>query len=1030
MFKPNSPAKPMSAFMFLCMIALCLTAFVGIPPTIAFGRLQAAVQVKNHTDEVLRAADTLMSSMTKTDTARKIESSESINLQLAHLRELTWLPNATVQIDTVTRLIADKYAEMSKNADVSAQRINDFSGPIMDSIRIELAKYIEIEDEALLKATKSFDINLQYLFSTIILATALTFIFGLLTAFFFARLLWQRKKNIGHVKTEQTLVTQESLNERLRDANNVLRESEERLEVTLNSIGDAVIVTDFNACVARLNPIAEELTGWKLEEALGKPVQDIFVIINQETRKKALIPVMTTLEHGVVQGLANHTILIARNGTERSISDSCAPIRDRDNKVIGAILVFRDVTLTYETEQTLHDTATQIKTILNTVADGIITFRADDGLITNSNPAIENLFGYTNEELIGGKFTSLIPELDTDRDEGSLEYYRACEKDRTSGLVREVLGKTKNGRLVPLEITVSEMQLGRQKFFTAILRDISVRRLAEGEMLRANALQNAIFESANFSSIATDSKGVIQIFNVGAEKMLGYTANEVLNKITPANISDPEEIIERAKALSAELNTEITPGFEALVFKASRGIEDIYELTYIRKDGSRFPAVVSVTALRDANEKIIGYLLIGTDNTARKIVEEERENLYHILQEKNDELQIARIIADKANNAKTDFLSSMSHELRTPLSAVLGFAQLIESGTPPPTPSQKKSIEQILKAGWYLLELINEILDLALIDSGKLALSLEPVSLGEVLQECQTMIGLQAKKRSITMSFIELRTKYFVRADRTRLKQILINLLSNAIKYNRENGTVTVDFSLTEPNSIRISVRDTGAGLAPEQIAQLFEPFNRLGQEAIAEEGTGIGLVVSKRLIEMMGGIIGVDSVVNEGSAFWIEMSLIDDTQPDIHMEEIAATFPKSIKNANKNLTLLYVEDNPANLMLVEDLIARRNDIKMISATNGIRGVEIAKATLPDLILMDINLPGMNGIDALKVLRLNPTTAHIPIIALSANAIPRDIERGMEAGFFKYLTKPILIKEFMSALDLAIKGIEEKNAGK
>jgi len=372
----------------------------------------------------------------------------------------------------------------------------------------------------------------------------------------------------------------------------------------------------------------------------------------------------------------------------------------------------------------------------------------------------------------------------------------------------------------------------------------------------------------------------------------------------------------------------------------------------------------------------------------------------------------------------------MSHELRTPLSAVLGFAQLIESGTPPPTPSQKKSIEQILKAGWYLLELINEILDLALIDSGKLALSLEPVSLGEVLQECQTMIGLQAKKRSITMSFIELRTKYFVRADRTRLKQILINLLSNAIKYNRENGTVTVDFSLTEPNSIRISVRDTGAGLAPEQIAQLFEPFNRLGQEAIAEEGTGIGLVVSKRLIEMMGGIIGVDSVVNEGSAFWIEMSLIDDTQPDIHMEEIAATFPKSIKNANKNLTLLYVEDNPANLMLVEDLIARRNDIKMISATNGIRGVEIAKATLPDLILMDINLPGMNGIDALKVLRLNPTTAHIPIIALSANAIPRDIERGMEAGFFKYLTKPILIKEFMSALDLAIKGIEEKNAGK
>ncbi len=282
-------------------------------------------------------------------------------------------------------------------------------------------------------------------------------------------------------------------------------------------------------------------------------------------------------------------------------------------------------------------------------------------------------------------------------------------------------------------ILLNARQIFRKKIGSHIIllamEDNTARTLAEEALLKAGALQSAIFNSANFSSIATDAKGVIQIFNVGAEKMLGYTAAEVMNKITPADISDPQEVIARAAALSLELETPITPGFEALVFKASRGIEDIYELTYIRKDGSRFPAVVSVTALRDEQDAIIGYLLIGTDNTARMQIEAERVRLEQVLQDKNVELERATHLAEKANQAKSDFLSSMSHELRTPLSAILGFAQLIESGSPEPTPNQKRSIDQILKAGWYLLELINEILDLALIESGKLSMSLEPVSL-------------------------------------------------------------------------------------------------------------------------------------------------------------------------------------------------------------------------------------------------------------------------------------------------------------
>ena len=522
-------------------------------------------------------------------------------------------------------------------------------------------------------------------------------------------------------------------------------------------------------------------------------------------------------------------------------------------------------------------------------------------------------------------------------------------------------------------------------------------------LLKTGALQNAILTSANFSIIATDEKGIIQLFNVGAERMLGYQAAEVVNKINPSDIHDPREVLARAQALSVELGTPITPGFEALAFKASRGIEDVYELTYICKDGSRFPAIVSITALRDDYGELIGYLLIGTDNSVRHQVELD--------------LHKAIAVADKANLAKSDFLSSMSHELRTPLSAILGFAQLMESGSPSPTVPQKRSIEQILKAGWYLLDLINEILDLALIESGKLSLSMEPMSLADVMHECQIMAEPQAKKRGIRMTFPKFEGPCFVKADRTRVKQILVNLLSNGIKYNSAGGTVVVECLANTPQRIRVSVKDAGAGLTPEQITQLFQPFNRLGQTANAEEGTGIGLVVCKRLVELMGGEIGVESTVGTGSVFWIELILTAEPPSATVAAALAAAPAQAAANSR---TLLYVEDYPANLLLVETLIKRRPDIRLLSATDGKRGIEIALAALPDVILTDINLPGISGIQALEILAANPATAHIPVVALSANAMPRDIEKGLAAGFFRYLTKPVKVKEFLATLDVTL----------
>ncbi|MDO8772551.1 MAG: ATP-binding protein, partial [Burkholderiaceae bacterium] len=378
--------------------------------------------------------------------------------------------------------------------------------------------------------------------------------------------------------------------------------------------------------------------------------------------------------------------------------------------------------------------------------------------------------------------------------------------------------------------------------------------------------------------------------------------------------------------------------------------------------------------------------------------------------------------------AKSDFLSSMSHELRSPLNAILGFAQLMESGSP--SPSQRASIEQILQAGWYLLELINEILDLALIESGKLSLSLEPISLPEVLLDCQAMIEPQAQKSGIHISFPQFDRPCFVSADRTRMKQVLVNLLSNAIKYNRVGGTIDVRCSADTPERLRISVQDTGEGLSPDKLAQLFQPFNRLGQESSTEEGTGIGLVVSKRLVELMGGEIGVQSTVGVGSVFWIELDLADASQPGADAdEEPLALLQARVQPGAVLRTLLYVEDNRANMQLVEQLIARRPDMRLLSAGDALRGIALARSQQPQVILMDINLPGISGLQALAILRDDPATRHIPVLAISANAMPRDIEKGLAAGFFRYLTKPIRINEFMEALDMGLELDETMSSG-
>jgi len=660
-----------------------------------------------------------------------------------------------------------------------------------------------------------------------------------------------------------------------------------------------------------------------------------------------------------------------------------------------------------------------------------------------------------------------------------------------------------------------------------------VRR--EAALLKTGALQDAIFNSANFSSIATDEKGVIQLFNVGAERMLGYTAAEVLDKITPADISDPQELIARAKALSLELGTPITPGFEALVFKASRGIEDIYELTYFRKDGSRFPAVVSVTALRDAQDTIIGYLLIGTDNTARKMVEAEQMKLDQrlrdqqfytrsliesnidalmttdpsgiitdvnkqmealtgctrdeligapfkshftdperaeagiklVLREKKvtdyeltacardgkqtvvsynattfydrdrtlqgvfaaardvterkrveAELQQAKAMAETASQTKSDFLASMSHEIRTPMNAIIGIADLLAKT--PLSPEQDKYVQIFRRAGDNLLHLVNDILDLSKVEASQLELERTGFSLNDLLEKVTEMVAGRADEKGLVLLCeIAPETPTDLVGDPTRLRQVLLNLLGNAIKFT-ESGEValrvTPDADSSVPGALRFTISDTGIGIPGEKLGQVFEPFTQADSSTTRRfGGSGLGLTISKRLVELMGGRIWVESEVGEGSVFSFAVPFEIWAATNRPTAAPAGTGPEAPLPA---LHILLAEDSPDNCTITMAYL-EDTPYRVDIAETGAIACEKFIAGHYDLVLMDRQMPIMDGLTATRTIRAwehangRPPT---PIIALTASALKRDREMCLAAGCTAFLTKPIKQEVLLQAI--------------
>ncbi|MDP6787083.1 MAG: PAS domain S-box protein [Rhodospirillales bacterium] len=779
----------------------------------------------------------------------------------------------------------------------------------------------------------------------------------------------------GSALVQIDMTEQRRVEEALRESEEALRQEKSRLSLLLESSPSVIYACkasgDFGATYISDN--IRNIMGFEPEQFVNDPGFWKNGIHPEDAPR-----VFEELQQLFVHGTYSHEYRFRKpDGSFMWVEDNLNLIYDSDGNPQNIIGAWSDITERRRVDEALRESEAHNRAILNSVLDGIVTIN-EEGTITSFNAAAESIFGFAAKEAVGRNVNMLMPEPERSEHDGYLANYLKTGQAGIIGTGREVIGRRKDGTLFPLVLAVSALTLEDRRMFVGVTRDITERKLAQEALSESEERFRTLVGNMTDNVFVHDTEGRFRMVNTTALENLGYTEAELLDMSVPDIDVDATEAV-----------------VQGLWRKLAEGRSLAAEGRHRRKDGSTFPVEVLLNGFQAGDERLI--MAVARDITDRKRAEKE--------------LRLAMEEAETASRAKSEFLSSMSHELRTPMNAILGFGQLLQIDPKEPlSNNQRDYVDAILKGGEHLLRLIDDVLDLSVIEAGRIELSYESVASSEVVEECVSLSRMVADKRGIMIDDrCDSARPSRVWADRTRLKQVLLNLLSNAVKYNNDGGRVMLDCRPTPDGMVRLSVTDTGKGIRVDLRDELFLPFSRLGAEKSGVDGTGIGLALCKRLVELMGGRIGYESEAGQGSTFWIELPPAtgegDDDRPRP---------PRPAASGQR--CVLYVEDNPSNIHLMEAIVDRLPGIALISAHNAELALHMAEAQAPAAIVMDINLPGMDGFEALKRLRRSAPTRDIPVIALSSAALKADVDRGFKAGFYNYLTKPIRVEVLLAAL--------------
>jgi len=629
--------------------------------------------------------------------------------------------------------------------------------------------------------------------------------------------------------------------------------------------------------------------------------------------------------------------------------------------------------------------------LVDLAPDGVVACDAK-GTILLVNVAAERLFGYSRAELIGKPIDTLIPLRYRARHAGHVSQFTASPSARAMGSGLELTGLRKDGSEFPVEISLSPMHGDGGLTISTAIRDVTERKQLEQANRRATANLASAVEAIQDPFALYDERDRIVMVNSAFRRTFGAAL--------PGPVT--------GQPFQAVLDASLGGG----VFSGDALAELRARLTAYHAAPSGTIEVRTATSqifrLYEQRTAEGGTVSLYVDVTAEAIRE--------------DELRAARREAEAASAAKSEFLSSMSHELRTPLNAILGFTELVQRDRRDPvTERQLQRLDHVQRGGQHLLRLIDDVLDLARVEAGRVTISSEPVVVAAVIDEVVTQLGPIAARQQITLGRASTAGDPIVKADRTRLSQILMNFGSNAVKYGRAGGHATFRISYPARGRLRVSVVDDGLGIPEDKRARIFEPFHRAGQESGPIEGTGIGLAISKRLAEMMAGSVGFTSEAGRGSEFWIELPELRSDATERAPGALGEARESPLASSGTPYTVVYIEDNPSNIALMEAIIEDLPRLTLLTARTAEAGLELIRARRPDVVLMDINLPGMSGIEAKQRLAGSLDTRDIPVIALSAAALPGDTARANSAGFTRYITKPVRLDELASALEEALR---------